>query len=208
MGGIGSGRRWGYCSKGRTTDYSSLSISELLRSGSLRPGTTSILSWAPRGNRTRSVLMQAEDNHIILRYTYQGRNDPETYRCSCFISLDWTLCNFGGRRPWFRCPRRGCGRRVSNLYSGAEFACRHCYHLVYDSQSEDISDRLAKRADRIRMRLGWEVGIFNPMGGKPKGMHWETYDRLIAGYCSLVNGSNAELWVKLARAQRRFCAAP
>ena len=34
------------------------------------------------------------------------------------------------------------------------------------------------KADKIRRRLGWPAGIANPTGGKPKGMHWKTFDRL------------------------------
>jgi hypothetical protein len=34
------------------------------------------------------------------------------------------------------------------------------------------------RADKIRVRLGWEPGILNGKGFKPKGMHWRTYRRL------------------------------
>ena len=40
-------------------------------------------------------------------------------------------------------------------------------------------DRAARRADRIRDRLGWPGGILEGSGwGKPKGMHWRTYERM------------------------------
>ncbi len=38
----------------------------------------------------------------------------------------------------------------------------------------------ATRADTIRKRLGWGAGILNGNGGKPKGMHWATFERLQA----------------------------
>ncbi|MCL5060934.1 MAG: hypothetical protein M1449_10925 [Candidatus Thermoplasmatota archaeon] len=44
------------------------------------------------------------------------------------------------------------------------------------SQTDD--DRAARRADTIRRRLGWEPGILNGGGIKPKGMHWRTFERL------------------------------
>lgn len=57
--------------------------------------------------------------------------------------------------------------------------CRQCYQLAYPSQREDAGDRAARRAHRIRDRLGWPGGVLEGGGwGKPKGMHWRTYERL------------------------------
>jgi hypothetical protein len=39
-------------------------------------------------------------------------------------------------------------------------------------------DRATRRAGKLRERLGWEPGILNCSGGKPKGMHWRTFERL------------------------------
>ena len=68
------------------------------------------------------------------------------------------------------------------LYIGGSgiFACRHCYKLAYASQRETTDNRATRRADRIRDRLGWEAGILNREGGKPKGMHWRTFELLHA----------------------------
>jgi len=113
------------------------------------------------------------------------------------VYLDWTDCNLAGRRPWFRCPARGCGRRVAILYGGSIFACRHCHQLAYASQREAGYDRAARKADRIRDKLGWEPGILNGEGGKPKGMHWRTFERLQTEHDALVGES-------LAGMARRF----
>ncbi|MCZ6802983.1 MAG: hypothetical protein O7D86_03365 [Proteobacteria bacterium] len=65
------------------------------------------------------------------------------------------------------------------LYGGGIFACRHCHQLAYPSQRETPDDRAARRADKIRECLDWEQGILNPKGWKkPKGRHWNTFDRL------------------------------
>ena len=73
----------------------------------------------------------------------------------------------------FICPAAGCGRRVAILYGGGIFACRHCHQLAYFSSREDAGDRAARRrAERLRARLGWEPGILNGEGGKPKWMRW------------------------------------
>jgi hypothetical protein len=65
------------------------------------------------------------------------------------------------------------------IYGGSIFACRKCHRLAYPSQREDLADRAARRADRLRARLGWPGSVLEGAGwGKPKGMHWRTYERL------------------------------
>ena len=75
------------------------------------------------------------------------------------------------------------------LYGGGIFACRRCYQLAYASSREDAGGRATRRADRLRARLGWEPGILNGNGGKPKWMRWRTFDRLIAKHDQLVGRS-------------------
>jgi hypothetical protein len=87
---------------------------------------------------------------------------------------------------------------VALLYLGDKyFACRHCYQLAYESQREPDYDRHTRRADKIRKRLEWEPGILNGDGGKPKGMHWRTFERLAAEHEKFVGKS-------LATASSRF----
>ncbi|CZG10327.1 TPA: hypothetical protein JBE46_02375 [Legionella pneumophila subsp. pneumophila] len=71
--------------------------------------------------------------------------------------LNWTPCRFGGERPWFICPAKGCQRRVAILYSGSIYACRHCHQLAYTSQREADYDRALRQAEKIRgeIRLGY-----------------------------------------------------
>jgi hypothetical protein len=48
------------------------------------------------------------------------------------------------------------------------------------------------RADKIRRRLGWPVGILNATPRtKPKGMHWQTFKKLTAEHDALVGASLA-----------------
>ncbi len=75
------------------------------------------------------------------------------------------------------------------LYGSGIFACRHCHQLAYASAREDAGDRAMRRADRLRARLGWEPGILNGDGGKPKWMRWRTFDRLSERHDRLVNRS-------------------
>jgi len=105
------------------------------------------------------------------------------------VYLDWTGQHFGGQRVWFRCPAQGCARRVAILYGGVIFACRHCHQLAYDCQRETADDRATRRADTILRRLGWEPGILNGEGWKPKGMHWRTFERLRAEHNVYANAA-------------------
>ncbi|MEW5865081.1 MAG: hypothetical protein AB1773_16050, partial [Pseudomonadota bacterium] len=63
------------------------------------------------------------------------------------------------------------------------------YRLAYASAREDAGGRARRRAERIRERLGWEPGILNGHGPKPKGMRWRTFHRLIEEHDRLVNRS-------------------
>ena len=93
------------------------------------------------------------------------------------ISIVWTPCRFGGKRPWFQCGC--CGRRVVRLYIvQAVFACRHCHRLGHASQLETRHERGTGRARRIRVRLS--DGKDDPFGefpSRPRFMHRTTYER-------------------------------
>ena len=96
------------------------------------------------------------------------------------VLLDWTQCHFGGRRPWYLCPR--CGRRVAVLYDAGAggFFCRYCNDLAYQTQRESWLGRMALKAQRLRHRLGAPGGLLEEFPTKPKGMHRRTYVRLRA----------------------------
>ncbi len=80
----------------------------------------------------------------------------------------------------------------------------HCHRLAYRTQREQIHDRASSRADTIRKRLGWEAGILNGSGGKPKGMHWATFARLQAAHDVHVNQSLAGMAAKLGLVMGRL----
>ena len=176
MGGMGSGRR-DQGGKSTTSDYRALDVRRLQRDGLLSAGRSSILNWTRNGKNESSIQVRMEVDRMILDYKHRsggGEWKSENYP----VRIEWTPCNYGGTRAWFRCPAVGCGRRVAILYGGTIFACRHCYRLAYSSQRENLDDRATRRADKIRDRLGWTPGILNGHGIKPKGMHSRTYQRL------------------------------
>ena len=189
MGGTGSGRKYYFGAKDTTEDYRSIDVRRWNRDGLLTPGQSFGWQWSRNDEKVASIQCRTESNRVTLTYSHRTRGEDvwkhETYP----VYLDWTGCNLGGKRPWFRCPALGCGRRVAILYGGAIFACRHCHQLVYASQREILDNRIMRKADKIRERLEWEPGILNDCGWKPKGMHWSTYEKLTALHDEIVRTS-------------------
>ena len=177
MGGFGSGRRGG---RSCTADMRSLDVRKINRTGLLMPGRSFGWQWSRNDEVTASINIGVEDGRVFLDYRNRStrHNGGEWEPMRYAVWLDWTPCTFGGRRPWWRCPAVGCGKRVAVLFGGRVFACRRCHNLAYRCQRETDDDRAGRRADTIRARLGWDAGILNGNGGKPKGMHWRTFERL------------------------------
>ncbi len=175
MGGFGSGR-WQQ-GKDTTSDYRQLDVRRLQRDGFLKPGRTFGWQWESGNKIIATINVHTEINKLTLSYK-QRSNGGEWHDKIYPVWLEWTSCNYGGKRAWFLCPAKGCGRRVAVLYAGSIFACWHCHKLAYLCQRETPPDRAIRRANRIRRRLGWKEGILNPNGDKPKGMHWHTFERL------------------------------
>lgn len=200
MGGTGSGRRGG---KRSTENMNPLDIRRLRRAGLLTPGRVFSWQWSVCGREVASIQIRSEAELVIL--DYQNRSyGGEWQKMEYPVYLEWTACTLGGQRVWFQCPADGCGRRVAILYGGRVFACRHCQKLAYESQRETYDDRACRRADNIRRRLGWCAGIANPVGGKPKGMHWRTYLRLMTEYNDFANASWAGMAERLGLMNRRL----
>ncbi|MBS1212047.1 MAG: uncharacterized protein H6R26_663 [Proteobacteria bacterium] len=195
MGGRGSGRR-DQDGKDTTSVYRALDVRQLQRDGLLLPGRYFGLSWRRNGAAVASIRLHTQADHVIL--TYRSRiNGGDWQPMEYPVYLEWTDCNLGGKRAWFLCPARRCGRRVAILYGGAFFACRRCNQLVYPCQRETSDERQARRADKIRERLNWQPGILNGNGWKPKGMHWRTYERLKHEHNHLVSAALAGIAERL-----------
>lgn len=179
MGGFGGGSRWGSISTETTDNYLALDVRSIHRKGLLGAGRALILQWEMGGNVLAKIGIRIETNRLVLSYRHRPRGKTKWVDHSDRVAINWTSCNFGGNRPWFRCPVSACERRCAILYGGARFACRKCAGLAYASQRECSGDRAARKLDKIRNRLGWEPGFFNGPGSKPKGMHQRTFYRLL-----------------------------
>lgn len=193
MGGFGSGRQGG---KECTGDMRALDVRRLHRDGYLRAGMGYGWNWSRGGETVASIRVQVEADCAWLVYKQRQRGG-EWIDIRYPVTLERTNCNYGGARVWWRCRAVGCGRPVALLFGGSVFACRHCHRLAYRCQRETPDDRATRQADKLRDRLGWEAGILNGNGGKPKGMHWRTFERLEGTHERLVNLPLAGMAAKL-----------
>ncbi len=204
MGGMGSGRR-DQCGKATTSNCYPLDVRQLQRAGVLESGGPSGWQWSRNGESVASIGMRADRGRLTL--SYKRKSGGADWQAMDYpVRLEWTACTLGGSRVWFRCPANGCGRRVALLYLGGAgiFPCRHCYRLAYACQREGADDRAIRRAGKIRELLGWEAGIANPCGDKPKGMHWRTFGRLTAEHDAFVGVSLAGMAARLGLIGRRL----
>lgn len=192
MGGFGSGRHGG---KTCTEDMRRLDVRHIQRAGRLIAGTACGWQWSVNGKVIASIQMTVQADWVWLEYR-QRQGGGDWCNMSYSVSLDRTACHMGGERVWWRCPMAGCGRRCAVLFGGGRFACRQCHRLAYRSQREAVDTRAIHKADKLRARLGWTPGILNFPEGKPKGMHWRTFNRLQLEYFAQ---SESALAVSVAR---------
>ena len=195
MGGFGSGRSWRRRQARETTDpLPFLDVRYLARHGYLAagPGREAVgtVAWSRRGQPCGNIVVRhrGDDPDALLLAYRTRRHAGEAWQpVRERVVLERTPCHYGGERVWFRCP--GCGGRRAVLHSaGGRFRCRACHDLAYGSTREDRAGRMLRRAGALQRRLGnpvpesvWELPP------KPKGMHWRTYERLLAelGACHL-----------------------
>lgn len=159
---MGSGD-WQVRTKPYTSEFISLDINQLKRWGCLEPGVKAFLSYS----NSKTLQIRAFSDHLDLVLS-SGTTDS--------IPMVWKAQNFGGKRPWFTCPK--CDRGAVKLYLkwNTHFICRKCANAKY------LSQNLVKYQRHHRNRRKLEKIITDAGGNlvfKPKHMHWKTYSRLI-----------------------------
>jgi len=158
MGGSNSGR---YGGKIKCEHCLSIDVRMLARKGSLKSGAHFSLKWS----NGSSIGGFAEAGRLVLQYSTNGGAS-----CTYPVHLIYTDCNYGGRRAWFSCPCCG-GRNAMLFLRGSRFACRTCQRLRYHSQALDTMARNQWAYHRVQNKL-------DDGDGKPKGMHWRTFEKL------------------------------
>ena len=194
MGGRGSGRQSSFSSKPETCDSMPLDVRKITRKGLLRAGMSFSWQWLVNDRQVAGISIRVNFDHgMVLSYRMKSTGEVVEQR----VQTQTSPCHLGGNRHWFTCPL--CSKRVAVLYApGRYFACRQCGGLGYATQKESAGDRASTKADKLRKRLGWQIGILNGDGAKPKGMHWETYQRLKSNHDALVQVSFDDIGRKLS----------
>ena len=152
---------------GLCEEHDVLDIRTLVAAGALGRGTHSV--------RLPGVLARLEvrtvevDAAIYIGFVGGDRT---------FIELAWTPCNFGGRRPWLRCPGACRGRCRKLYWTGHTWRCRECADLRYESQGQRALKRGFVRAGRIREQLGGDPSMAAPFPPRPKWMRVARYEQL------------------------------
>jgi hypothetical protein len=196
MGGLGSGRRRG--AKSTTNDFCKLDVRRLQRDGMLEGRLQFNWRWTRDGERVSDIDLRPESDRLNLIYRVRSAAD-EWELLNYPVFLERTSCNYGGHRVWFRCPARGCGRRVAILYGGYVFACRSCHQLNYQVQHEQPRDRTYSRAQKLHVRLGGTGNLTHDLPPKPTGMHRKTYQTLFSSLCEVEERMYAADLVRICR---------
>jgi len=166
--------------RNRVEDSQSLDVRRLAREGFLRPGVSAGWKWKFSWGSEASVgftVWPSWDGTQAGAVEFRWHLDGAEVRQE--VPIVWTPLHFGGVRPWWKC---SCGRRAAWIhYRWRGWRCRTCATLSYASQNERADYRAWRRRDKIRARLGAEPGCHTIWPWqKPKGMHWSTFERLVA----------------------------
>ncbi|QQE81548.1 hypothetical protein [Alicyclobacillus sp. SO9] len=176
MGGYGSGYRGN--SRRTTGECLSIDVNRFNRANVLQDGIGFVWGW--KAPRTPKLTVTVSGDELTLEYDTHIRGVKESVKET--VAISHTICNYGGGRPWFKCP--GCFSRVGKLYlhDGA-FRCRECHNLTYQScqATHDPTRETMEGVKRIRRKMGAEGDMIYPNAPtpcRPTGMHTSKYNRL------------------------------
>jgi hypothetical protein len=179
MGGLGSGSWYRWDTRRMIDTVDCLDVRRLARQGALREGVQASITWRQGQQAECSLEVACESRGIVLKYRPWGVSG-DWCAVQQEIAVEWVRTGFG-RRALLRCS--ACRRRVARVYRSNRlvFVCRICMALPYKSQCEMLDDRLYRRMQKRRKRVGVVNGdMHQPVWQypKPKGMHQSTYERL------------------------------
>ncbi|GAB3097786.1 hypothetical protein G8770_15240 [Aestuariicella hydrocarbonica] len=179
----GGSERNRWCRVTTTDDLKSLDVRKLARNAGLANQSFRV-EWMSGDEYTGSIDVKTSRQAIELNYRIKTFDFWRV--CEQVVSLVYTSCHFGRKRPWFSCP--GCLSRCAILYlGGSGFACRVCYGLLYRSQTLSKLDRYLYQRVALEKRLYGDEGCFKP------GVHSRTRSRVWEKYMALQEKISTEL---------------
>jgi hypothetical protein len=176
-----------------------LDLNHLIREEIIEPGRHTIwgVSFSD-GSRARLEAETRPGQFACLKITHAGQAQE--------ISLCSIVCNFGGRRWYFTCPRTH--ERVSVLWKprgSPMFASRQAFQrqVAYFSQFLTPGARAVQSAQNIRRKLGGDnsPALLSDFPAKPKWMRWRTYERLLNRHEAEAEAALTGVIHRLARLQ-------
>lgn len=200
MGGIGSGRMPGTRSRSLTTDFLKLDSRTWRREGLLSEGQEFTWVWPRQELPAKAVKVKVGDGEFALDF-FARTQTGSPYWVRQKISYSVVSAGYGGTRFFYVCPGQDCGRMVCVLYFANRFLCRACLNLGYPSQNESPIDRMARKATKLRGRLGWKGGALEEPSARPIGMHRTTYASLVESYRVVVEEIGSLLAASAKRQQ-------
>lgn len=161
-----------------------LDLTRLSRVTQMAAGSTSSWLWSNKSAGKVEMVVTAFPRtlEVCARWVKSEWDRPLISQGSSIESIQriFQPCNFGGARELWRCPSPACGARVRKLYWDlGQWRCRHCLNLHYRCQSETEEARLERRLAKLHDGLGWRGAILQPDLERPKGMHSQTFRRLL-----------------------------
>jgi hypothetical protein len=181
-----------------------MDIRRLQRDGLLTPGRAFGWQWTVCGKEVASIQIRTEVDRVILNY--RNRSNGGEWQTDGIPGA----AGMDGLQAWGAIVLGSFARRKDaggawRLCSAAQSSLAGIVTSWPMSASGKLMmiERL-RRAGTIRRRLGWQAGIANPTGDKPKGMHWQTFWRLKAEHDAFANASWAGMAERLGLLSRRL----
>ena len=181
MGNYNSGRRGGRPTDEATQSFV-LSMASLTCAG-IGPGWygKATIRYGEEEFPVELTVDMRSEGPGFIDFAHKTRDTSNPQPIRYRIWLNWSRPHYGGRRYWFCCP--GTGKWATKLFlplGGHRFLSRGAYCLGYACQREARHDRLLRRARKLNHALGGDGSLEGEAPGKPKGMHWRTYERKAA----------------------------
>lgn len=124
----------------------------------------------------------APAGHVALRAVLDGTDGAAVFANGASAPLVAVPANIAGVQWLWRCPRLGHACAALFLPDGARgFLSRQAHGLVHRSLSERPAERAARRARKLRARLGEAPAVLGgPLPHRPPWMREPVYLRLAA----------------------------